>query len=134
MAAVDVVRAFVFAINTHDIARLGELMTDHHEFVDSLGRSIRGRDAVLAGWRRYFEMCPDYWITHQGDIFSAGDEVGMFGLAGGRIAHSGASPAENVWRTPAAWFARVEGERVALWRVFADNKPVYDILARLGAL
>jgi hypothetical protein len=30
---------------------------------------------------------------------------------------------------PAAWKAVILGDRVAEWRVFADNKPVYEILA-----
>jgi hypothetical protein len=34
------------------------------------------------------------------------------------------------WRIPAAWKGSVRDGKVAEWRVFADNKPVYDILAR----
>jgi hypothetical protein len=34
------------------------------------------------------------------------------------------------WRTPAAWLAVVRGGMVLEWRVFADNKPVYEILAK----
>ena len=33
------------------------------------------------------------------------------------------------WHTPAAWKVVVRDGRVAEWRVFADNKPVYEILA-----
>jgi hypothetical protein len=35
-----------------------------------------------------------------------------------------------LWRTPAAWKALVRESKVAEWRVFADNKPVYEILAK----
>ncbi len=34
------------------------------------------------------------------------------------------------WRTPAAWKAVIRDGKVMEWRVFADNKPVYEILAR----
>jgi len=34
------------------------------------------------------------------------------------------------WRTPAAWKAVVRDGKVVEWRVFADNKPVYEILGR----
>jgi ketosteroid isomerase-like protein len=34
------------------------------------------------------------------------------------------------WRTPAAWKAVIRDGKVVEWRVFADNKPVYEILAR----
>ena len=34
------------------------------------------------------------------------------------------------WHTPAAWKAVIRDAMVLEWRVFADNKPVYEILAR----
>ena len=34
------------------------------------------------------------------------------------------------WRTPAAWKVVIRGGKVAEFRVFADNKPVYEILAK----
>jgi ketosteroid isomerase-like protein len=34
------------------------------------------------------------------------------------------------WRTPAAWKAVIREGKVAEFRVFADNKPVYEILAK----
>src|SRR6185436_1529779 len=37
---------FVASINAHDVERLSQLMSDDHEFVDSLGGSTRGRDAM----------------------------------------------------------------------------------------
>ncbi len=75
-----------------------------------------------AGWRGYFAMCPDYRI--QTDyVLAKGDTVLAVGEAGGAI--DGV-----VWRTPAAWKAVIRDGKVAEWRVFADNKPVYEILAK----
>ena len=74
-----------------------------------------------AGWTGYFSMCPDYWIRT--DYLM--EEAGVFlavGEAGGTI--DGQS-----W-IPAAWKVVVRDDKVAEWRVFADNKPVYEILAR----
>jgi hypothetical protein len=56
--------------------------------------------------------------------------VAVFGAAGGVIAVDGALPPENKWRTPAASLAIVERGLVKQWRIYADNKPVYDIMAR----
>ena len=53
-----------------------------------------------------------------------------FGAAGGTLAAEGKLPPENKWRASAAWLAIVEGGLVKQWRIYADNKPVYDILAR----
>jgi ketosteroid isomerase-like protein len=75
-----------------------------------------------AAWRAYFAMCPDYWIRvdeameDRGTVLAAGE-------AGGTV--DGAP-----WRTPAAWKAVIGDGAVAEWRVYADNKPVYEILAR----
>ena len=75
-----------------------------------------------AGWRGYFAMCPDFWI--RGDhMMAADDTVLVAGEAAGTI--DGES-----WRTPAAWKAVIRDGSVVEWQVFADNKPVYEIVGR----
>jgi ketosteroid isomerase-like protein len=116
-------------INKRDVDGLAELMTEDHVFVDSLGQEFRGREVLRAGWRGYYAFCPDYWVSHK-EIFQNGGKVAVFGEAGGTIAANGKLPRENRWRTPAAWLAVVENGLIKEWRICADNKPVYDILAR----
>jgi uncharacterized protein (TIGR02246 family) len=114
---------FVAAINAHDAQALASLMTQDHLFVDSLGNQMRGAKTMEDGWRGYFSLCPDYWIRIRILLFSDRGSVLASGEAGGTI--------NNIrWRTPAAWEAVVQDGAVAEWRVFADNKPVYEILAR----
>lgn len=112
---------FILAINAHDTEAVTSLMTTDHLFVDSLGNAIRGSEAMKAGWRGYFGMCPDYRIKVR-TILLSGDLILSSGEAGGTI--NGTR-----WSTPAAWQALIHEGRVAEWRVFADNKPVYEILA-----
>ena len=121
MNPVDTVLRFLDRINERDADRLAELMTEDHAFIDSLGQTIRGREKMRAGWRGYYAMSPDYWVSHE-EIFQNGKQVAVFGAAGGTIAGT-------KWRTPAAWLAVVQDDLVKEWRVYADNKPVYDILA-----
>lgn len=123
-----VVRDFVAAINAHDVERLAESMTPDHVFVDSLGREVRGREAMRVAWGRYFELFPDYEVRVD-ETLSRGASVGLFGVARGTCAGEGAIGGENGWTTPAAWKAVVRDGRVAEWRVFADNEPVRRILA-----
>ena len=120
--AVEGFRQFVMAINHHDVTALSALMAPDHLFVDSLGNRLQGAQNMEGGWRGYFAMCPDYWIstTH---IFAEGETVLASGEAGGTI--DGES-----WQTPAAWMAVIRDGRVTEWRIFADNKPVYEILAK----
>jgi ketosteroid isomerase-like protein len=131
MNPVEVALAFFDAINRHDIDRLAGLMTDDHIFIDSLGKSVRGREAMRAGWRGYFAMCPDYWVSHD-DIFHSGNIVAAFGSTGGTIRANQELSPENKWQTPAAWSVVVHAGLIQEFRVYADNKPVYDILARGG--
>jgi ketosteroid isomerase-like protein len=120
---------FLDRINARDADGLAALMSEDHLFTDSLGKSVRGREPMRAGWKSYFAFCPDYRVSHE-DIFDNGNRVAVFGSAGGTIAADGALPPENKWHTPAAWLCVVENGLVKVWRVYADNKPVYDIMAK----
>lgn len=130
MANVDVVIQFVEAINAHDPERIAALITLDHEFIDSLGGVVRGRESVRAAWRAYFAFCPDYWVRPD-EVIGGANCVVALGQAGGTIIEAGQIRAANAWRTPAAWRAVVGRDFVEHWQVYADNKPVHDILARL---
>jgi len=122
MNSAETFKQFVIAINNHDVRSLTALMTNDHVFVDSVGNRAHSATSMEAGWRSYFAMCPDYWIHT--DYVMVEDGVALaVGEAGGTI--DGVS-----WRTPAAWKAVIRDGKVMEWRVFADNKPVYEILAR----
>ncbi|MGB7759063.1 MAG: nuclear transport factor 2 family protein [Bryobacteraceae bacterium] len=131
MNPVETVRDFMDRINQRDADRLAESMTEDHVFIDSLGQAVRGREKMRAGWRGYFAFCPDYRVSCD-KILADGDVVAVFGSAGGTIAAGGQLPPENGWYIPAAWQAIVENGLVKEWRVYADNKPVYDIMAKPG--
>jgi ketosteroid isomerase-like protein len=131
MSPVETVLEFMQRINQRDATNLAALMTDDHVFLDALGHAVRGRENMRAGWVSYYRMCPDYWVSHEA-VIANGLQVAVFGEAGGTIARDGQLLPENQWRTPAAWLALVENNLVKEWRVYADNKPVYDILAKRG--
>jgi ketosteroid isomerase-like protein len=129
MNAMETVLRFIEFINAHNLDKLAAMMTEDHVFIDSLGQAVRGREKMRTGWRSYFAFCPDYWVSHE-EIFQHGNLVAVFGAAGGTIAANGNLPPEDKWRIPAAWLALVEKDLVKEWRVYADNKPVYDITAK----
>ena len=129
MSPAETVLEFIARINQRDADKLAELMTEDHVFIDGLGQAVRGRENMRLGWRGYYAFCPDYWVSCE-KILSDGNAVAAFGSAGGTIAANGDLPPENRWRIPAAWLAVVEDGLVREWRVYADNKPVYEIAAR----
>jgi len=63
MSPLETAQAFFDAINHGDPDKIFDLMTDDHIFIDSLGRAVRGREAMRAGWQGYFAMCPDYRVS-----------------------------------------------------------------------
>jgi ketosteroid isomerase-like protein len=115
-------KQWMAAINGHDVSALAALMAADFAFIDSLGNRVSGAPTMEAGWRGYFAMCPDYWIRADHRMGN-GDTLLVAGEAGGTIDG-------EPWRTPAAWRFVVRGAQVAEWQVFADNKPVYEILGR----
>jgi len=129
MTPVEAVLHFMERINQHDADKLAELLTEDHVFIDSLGHSVKGRENMRLGWRGYYAFCPDYWVSHD-EIFASGNRVAVFGAAGGTIAADAKLLPENKWRTSAAWLAVVDTGLLKQWQVYADNKPVYDIMAK----
>ncbi len=124
----ETIQEWLAAINGHDVAAIAVLMTEDFVFVDSLGNRVNGAKSMEAGWRGYFALCPDYWLRGVDVVTGEGKTILIAGEAGGTI------DGER-WRIPAAWKAVIRDGSVAEWHVFADNKPVYEILARrnLGA-
>lgn len=122
------VRSFIRRINAHDPEGLVRLCTPGHVFTDSLGRCLTGRAALLPAWQGYFSLFPNYRVRVS-RLFASGSIVAVFGSAGGTLAGA-KDPSVSSWSIPAAWRAVVRHGLLAQWQVFADNKPVYELLAR----
>ena len=121
----EILSQWIAAINAHDVSALTALMTADHLFIDSLGNRVQGAKPMEAGWRGYFEMCPDYWVRAD-HAMAEGETMLVAGEAAGTIDG-------QAWRIPAAWRLVVREGRVLEWQVYADNKPVYEILAKRRA-
>ncbi len=116
---IDVVRAFVAAINRRSPAEMSALMTEDHTFVDSGGRVESGRQNMTAGWSEYFRMFPDFTITID-TIVGDHELVAAFGSASGTYHGKRGPVPENRIEMPAAWRAVVENGKVKRWQVYAD--------------
>lgn len=119
--------AFIENINRHDIGGLTALMTDDHEFVDSLGMAVRGKDAMRQAWIGYFYLIPDYAIAVD-ELFAKDDSAAVVGTASGTCAVRGSLLPENGWSIPIAIRCTVRDGQVARWQVFADNEPVRQLM------
>ena len=114
---VATVRQFVACINAGDVA--AALMTEDHRFLDATGAIHAGREAMIQGWRHYFEGFPDYRIEME-DAIAQENHVALFGWASGSFQGN----PERAWRIPGAWRAVVSDGRIAEWRVYADIEPM----------
>jgi len=116
---IKIVEAFIGAINRRDPAEISELMAEDHTFVDPAGRIVSGREDMIAGWRAYFQMFPDYKIQVE-NILANKTLVAVFGSASGTYnGKRGLVPANKI-EMPAAWKAVVENGKIKLWQVYAD--------------
>lgn len=111
-----VVRAFIDAIDAHDVEAVAALMAKEHVFVGAYGDEVRGRSSMKSVWRGYFARFPDYRIEVT-EILSCGDRMGG-GFAGG----SCRGEMRRRWMLPAAWRAVVEDYKIKVWQVYCDSK------------
>jgi len=127
----SVAHAFVRAINRQNVDALAELMTPEHRFVDSLGSVTEGREKMRVAWAKYFRMVPDFTVAIE-ETFCDGPVVAMLGMAQGTYAPDGQLKPENRWTTPAAFRAFIQEQKVAEWRVYSDNEPIRQRMAKSG--
>jgi len=127
--AESVAQAFIRAINRQDADALAELMTEQHRFIDGMGTAFEGRETLRRGWTKYFQMVPDYTVAVD-ETFCDGPVVAMLGTAQGTYAPHGEVKPENHWTTPTAFRAFIQDGKVAEWRVYCDNEPMRQRIAK----
>ena len=116
---IEVVKAFIRAINDGNITELSKLMTKDHTFVDSGGRKERGRAKMTSGWKDYFRMFPDFRIETD-EFFQSGNRIAFFGSTSATYNGKRGLVPENRVGGPAAWRATVENGQIKTWQVYAD--------------
>ncbi|MEA3030276.1 MAG: hypothetical protein QOG13_1601 [Sphingomonadales bacterium] len=125
----EIVEAFVAAVNSGRAEKVAAAMTADAVFIDSLGKRIEGKQAIVTAWRAYFRLFPDYRIEVDA-VFTDDRDAMLHGRARGTL-HRDTRPVEGGrWEIPAAWRASTDSRRVTLWQVYADNKPVYVLLGQ----
>jgi ketosteroid isomerase-like protein len=123
----EVAMEFIKSINSGNADAICELMTDGHIFQDALGERFIGREKMRQGWRAYFKIVAQYQI-HADEFFQTGERLAIFGSASGIYAGNGPASPDNFWEVPAAWWAVIHDDRVAEWRVYADNQPLRKLM------
>jgi len=116
---IDVVKAFIAAINKRNPSEMSDLMTEDHTFKDSGGNTVTGCDKMIAGWKEYFQMFPDYEIQIE-DILANESIVAVFGSAAGTYNGKRGLVPENRIEMPAAWRTEVVNGKIRFWKVYAD--------------
>jgi hypothetical protein len=119
-----IVMDFIESINRANIDSLYELMSIDHEFIDSRGNSMIGRDNMKKAWIGYFNLFPDYRIEIT-DSLQNDSILVLLGYASGTYKNGDQC---THWKIPASWKAKVVDKKVKLWQVYADNSVVLEII------
>lgn len=127
--AESIAHAFIRAINRQDVEAIASLMTEQHRFVDAMGNISESRQTMRQNWTRYFQMVPDYTVAIEETVCD-GPVVVMLGVAEGTYAPHGQVKQENHWSTAIAMRAFIEDGKVAEWRVYCDNEPMRQKMAK----
>ena len=123
----QVVLDFIEAINSHDLDRMEDLMSEDHVFINSHGKQTVGKKNMKVGWKGYFQFFPDYTIEVT-DIIEGEDVIGVFGYSWATYMNKRNKQNSNYWNLPGAWKARVENGKIKLWQVYIDTKVPYEII------
>ena len=118
-STLNVVEAFIAAINRRNPHEISELMTEDQTFVHSRGNIESGRQKMTAAWKQYFRIFPDFKIQIESTLGDK-DHVAVFGSVSGTYNGKRGLVPENRIVMPSAWKAVVEGGKVKHWQVYAD--------------
>jgi peptidase E/ketosteroid isomerase-like protein len=124
-----IVYEYIKRINEHDLNGMLELTGEDAVFIDSMGINTNGRYNMKQAWDMFFTFFPDYNIVVK-DMISKNGLVAVFGRAKGTVAAGGRILAENRFEIPASWTATVKNNKIAKWRVYADNEPVRKLMEK----
>jgi ketosteroid isomerase-like protein len=130
MTPTEIALAFADAINSKDIERLAELMTDDYKFIDGDGSEYVGKEQMKVGWKEHLELIPDLTLTvlmH----FEEKDTVVLVGMSRGTIIQNGELKSENSWQVPSAWRVLVKSEKVVEWQLYANQCALHEIYDRI---
>jgi predicted SnoaL-like aldol condensation-catalyzing enzyme len=100
------------SINNQDIHGLSRLMTDDHTIIVREGVTVRGKQPNIEGWAEFFAQFPNYRNTFT-RVESKDELVIIVGFA---------YWSESQPYDPVIWTARIEGDRVAEWRIYDDTE------------
>jgi len=126
---IKIVLDFISAINNRDIDKILFLLSENHEFIDSQGNIVTGKNNMKYAWICYFELFPDYKIDIT-EILENELIIGLFGFASGTYKNLINKGNSNYWKIPASWKAIVKDDKIQLWQVYADNSLPLEIVNR----
>ena len=123
----DIVISFIKAINNHNVDKIVDLMSDDHIFIDGYGDKSIGKSGMREGWHEYYKMFPDYKVEIT-EIVENDSIIGLFGYVNATYKNIMDESNSNFWRTPAAWKAIVENNKIKHWQVYCDYTRLQKII------
>jgi ketosteroid isomerase-like protein len=101
-------------INSRDIEKLTDLMTENHVFIDMEGNRIEGvSNARDMAWKPFFLLFPDYRNIFE-RVVVKGSKVIMQGYSVCRD--------KRLDNLRAIWVAEIREDKVGLWQIYPDTE------------
>ncbi len=124
---IEIVKAFINAINAQDLDTMETLMTPDHTFIDGDGHSNSGIENMIPGWREYFKMFPDFQIDPE--CFLQNETmVAVFGSYVNTYSGKKGMQPKNRHFGTAAWKAVVLEGKIKLWQIYTDYTETWKII------
>ncbi|MDR1385684.1 MAG: nuclear transport factor 2 family protein [Planctomycetaceae bacterium] len=101
-------------INSRDVEKLAELMTNDHVFIDMENNRIEGaHDNINIAWKPFFNLFPDYQNVFERVVVKDNRAI----MEGYSVCSD-----KRFNNLRAIWVAEVRDDKISLWRIYPNTK------------
>ena len=125
MNSIEIITKFVDAINTKNLSEIDNLSHENFKLIDAHKNEISGKTIIIASWKKYFELFPNYHISISEILENSTINVILGEASAGYFSHK-FNKIINNWNIPIAIKAIVYNKQIIEWQIFADTKIPFE--------
>ncbi len=121
------VTRFIELLNRHQADSLSFILHQDAEFIDTQNRYLKGNERIAKGWKKYWEIFPDYHLEVE-NIWVESGKIALFAKAKATYKNKQSESNENQWEIPMAIQLQLSDNKIIAWRMYGDTKIIYEII------